>query len=123
MKLVYNAIQTPDGTVLESRHRHDFKEHTDTITGNTYMIDGGLDYIRTSMYPDQVNLAVYLEDGHDKVRSSITWGTYGKNGDQPMSFVKLCDMDTDHIKACIKGQPLHPQIKTAFKNELLYRKE
>ena len=123
MKLVYNAIQTPDGTLLESKHRHDFKEHTDTITGNTYMIDGGLDYIRTSMYPDQVSLAVYLEDGHDKVREAITWGTYGKNGDQPMSFVKLCDMDTDHIKACIKGQPLHPQIKTAFKNELIYREE
>ena len=123
MKLVYNAIMTPDGTVLESRHRHDFKQHTDTKSGNTYMIDGGLDYIRTSMYPDQINLSVYLEDGHDKVRKAVTWGTYGKNGDQPISYVKLCDMETDHIKACLKGQPLHPQIKTAFMDEIKFRKE
>jgi len=114
---------TPDGTVLESKHRHDFKQHKDTKTGNTYMIDGGLDYVRTSMYPDQISLAVYLEDGHEKVRKSLLWGTQGKNGDQPLQYVKLCDMNTSHIKACLKTQSLYPQIKESFENELSFRKE
>jgi len=86
------------------------------------MVDGGLDYIRTTMYPDQESLAVYLEDGHEAVREALTWGTYGKNGDQPLKYVKLSDMETDHIKACLDNVPtMYPQIRTAMKQELTYR--
>ena len=38
-KLLYNAICTPDGTVLESRHRHDFRQHRDKKTGKLNMAD------------------------------------------------------------------------------------
>ena len=27
--LVHNALQTPDGTIIESRHRHDYKTYED----------------------------------------------------------------------------------------------
>ena len=49
--LVYNAIRTPDGTVLESRHRHDHVEYIDK-NGKEYMVDGGLEYIRRNVHED-----------------------------------------------------------------------
>lgn len=123
MKLIYNAIQTPDGTVLVSRHRHDCVIHKDVITGETYMVDGGLDYRRgiVNDIPAK-DLSIYLEDGHDIVRQALAWGTYGKNGDQPLTYVPLVDMETDHIKKCLDIREIHPHIRIAFKNELKYRK-
>lgn len=121
--LVKNAIRTPDGTVLESRSRHDYRTHTDA-NGKTYMVDGGLDYVRCSAHKDQEWVGCYLEDGHEKVREALTWGTFGKNGDQPLRQVKLSEMSNAHIQACLDTQPrMYPQYRTAMENELEYRKE
>ena len=86
-RLVRNAIRTPDGTVLESRHVHDYKSHIDTIDGQHYMVDGGLEYSRRSVNGEC--MCVYLEDDHSVVRDAVTWGTYGVNGDQPISYGKV----------------------------------
>ena len=119
--IVYNAIQTPDGTVIESRHRHDYVTHTDA-NGCEYMVDGGLDYLRRSAHGDEFDLSVSLDDGHEKVREVLTWGTRGPEGDQPLTFVKLCDMTTDHIEACLETQDrMHPNIRAAMQNELMWR--
>jgi hypothetical protein len=121
-KIVYSAIRTPDGTVLESINRHDYKEYTDA-NGKKYMIDGGNDYIRCSANGDEVFLTVYLEDGHDKVREVMNWGTRGKDGNQPLRFVVLKDMDTDHIQACLDTQwQMSEKYRIAMQNELAYRK-
>ena len=120
--VIYSAMRTPDGTVIESRHRHDFVTYEDA-NGKTYMLDGGLDYTRASMNGDEEFIEVTLEDGHDKVREYLTWGTRGVNGDQPLRYVKLKDMDTDHIQACLETQfQMYPSIRTAMENELEYRK-
>lgn len=121
--LIRNAICTPDGTVLESRNRHDYREHVDA-NGKTYMIDGGLDYVRCSVHEDQVWAGCYLEDGHGAVREALTWGTYGKNGDEPYRLVTLSEMSNAHIQACLDTQTrMYPQIRTAMQTELQYRKE
>jgi hypothetical protein len=40
-RIVANRIRTPDGTILESKHRHDYVTYTDA-NGKQYMVDGGL---------------------------------------------------------------------------------
>lgn len=123
MRLIYNAIKTPDGTILESKHRWDFNQHIDA-NGLYYLVDGGLDYTRQSVYIDHPseNLCVYLEDGHENVREYATWGTYGINGDEELKYVKLMDMSTDHIQACLANVPrMHPHLKIAFIDELKFR--
>ena len=120
--ILHNALRTPDGTVIESRYRWHYVTHKDA-NGKEYMVDGGLAYLRHSAHGDEEMLTVTLDDPHEVVREAVTWGTYGPNGDQPMTYVKLADMTTDHIEACLRTQDgMAPQIRTAMENELMYRR-
>ena len=118
--IIYNAIQTPDGTILESRSRHDYKIYTDA-NGKEYMVDGGFDYQRRSANGDEKLLMVTTEDKHKKVREYATWGSYGVNGDQPRKEIKVKDMELDHISAVLKLDYIRPAFRTAMQNELEYR--
>lgn len=119
--LVYNAIRTPDGTVLESRHCHDYVTHVDK-NGKEYILDGGLDYVRRSINGDEVLLQVYMEDGHEKVREFLKWGTRGIKGDEPLRYIPLKDMTTDHIQACLDTQSsMRPCVRESMETELKYR--
>ena len=119
--IIRNAMCTPDGTILQSRHRHDYVTHTDN-NSKEYMLDGGLSYVRSSANGDEEHLTITLADPHEQVREACEWGTYGINGDQPLSYITLCDMSTAHIEAVLKNVPrLEPAIKIAMKNELEFR--
>ena len=123
MNLIRNAIQTPDGTILESTHRHDYKTHTDA-EGKTYMVDGGLEYVHRSAHGDEVDLCLYDDAPHIIQASVLKWGTYGINGDQPLKYVTIAEMDTAHIEAVLKNvSSINPAIKTAMQNELEYRND
>lgn len=122
--IVYNAIRTPDGTILESRHRHDYKEYKDK-NGYEYIVDGGTTYIRrgwTPDAPDYEELSLTLDDPHDKIREVVRWGTYGKNGDQPLTYVAIKDMSSNHLQACLSNIPnMNRSFRTVMENELEYR--
>ena len=119
--LVYNALRTPDGTVIESLHRHDYVTYDDA-NGKSYMVDGGLNYLRRSANGDEVDLSVSLDQGILAAREALSWGSNGKNGDEPLRLIKLCKMTNNHIKACLKTQfNMHPNIKLAMQQELDYR--
>lgn len=121
--LIRNALRTPDGTIIESKSRHDYVTHKDA-NGKTYMIDGGLAYVRCSANGDEEMMAVTLAEPHEEVREACSWGTYGINGDQPLSYKKLCDMSDAHINAVLENVPsINPAIKTAMQNELEYRND
>lgn len=125
-QLVYNALMTPDGTVIESRSRHDYVTHLDK-NGKEYMVDGGLDYVRQSANGDEICLAVYI--GSDPTEQELElacgllkWGTYGKEGDQPLKFITIKDMETDHIEAVLENvRSIHPVYRMCMNNELKLR--
>ena len=121
--LIRNAMVTPDGTWLQSRTRHDYVEHTDA-NGSVYMVDGGLDYVRRSVNAEApaIDKCVYDDSPHAEQREAVTWGTYGKTGEDPLKHVTVAEMDTDHLEAVLETQQrLYPQTRKVMMDELEYR--
>ena len=118
-KLVANRIRTPDGTILESKHRHDYVSYVDK-NGKEYMVDGGTDYLRRNVHEDAPyeELTVYADAPHAVIREVFKWGTRGKDGKQPLKFVTLKDMTTDHIEAILETQNLPGYMRKIFSDEL-----
>ena len=122
-KLLANRIITPDGTMLQSYHRHDYKTYIDE-NGKEYMIDGGLEYQRTNIHDDapHTDACVYDTDPHTEIREAFHWGSYGKGGDQPLKRIKLSEMSNNHIEAILQTQHhIGPHIRKAFEDEQQYR--
>ena len=122
--LIYSAWRTPDGTILHSRHRHDYQEHFDAVSKEWYILDGGNDYIRCSV--NQVpaeDLTLYSDDPHDKIREVFIWKSYGKNFSQPEGvYTLLKDLTDDHIIAICETQTHLPEyILEMFENEIQFR--
>jgi len=120
-RLIYNAITTPDGTTIESKYRHNFVVHEDA-NGKEYAVDGGLDYARRcGDFQDVIELSLYDTEPHDVQREFLTWGTYGKGGDQPIQYKRIKDMDTEHIEAVLSECMPSKVRRVCMENELLYR--
>ena len=124
-QLIYSAWKTPVGTLLHSRHRHDYCEHFDSVSKEWYILDGGLDYIRCSVntVPAE-DLTLYTDDPHEKIREVFIWKSYGKNFSQPEGvYTLLKDLTDDHIGAILETQTHLPEyILEMFRNEQLFRK-
>ena len=124
-KILANRIITPDGTMLQSFSTHDFVKHTDT-NGKTYAVDGGLDYQRTFWHEDapHTDACVYTTDPHELIRQAFCWGSYGKDGKQPLHWKPLHTMTDEHIIAILATQHHIPwHIRGVFENELEHRHE
>ena len=125
LKLLANRIKTPDGTILESLHRHDYKTYIDK-NGLEYMVDGGLEYLRRNVQDSApaTEMSVYNTDPHETIREAFKWGTRGKDGKQPLTYLVLKDMATDHIEAILETQThITEEIRQVFIDELEYRDE
>ena len=126
-QLIYNAIKTPDGTILHSKHHHDFVTHIDK-NGKTYGIDGGNTYRRfIGDYQDCEDLVMY-DDGEFKTRREYLY--WGQNFDKDMNplpktiWRPIRDLNTDHIEAIILGNYCkNLTYLSVFVNELEYRKK
>lgn len=122
-QILYNAVMTPDGTILHSKHRHDYVSHTDSVSGETYFVDGGYDYMRRSVNTvPATELSLTTDDPHDVVRQRLTWGTYGVDGKQQKKYVKLKDLTDKHIGNILRTQEQLPEfMQDIFRIELCYR--
>jgi hypothetical protein len=104
-------------------HRHDYVCYTDA-NGKEYMVDGGLDYLRRNIHDDAPyeELSLYCNSDHEVVREAFRWGTRGLDGKQPLSWLVLKDMATDHVEAILETQThLRDHIRQVFVNELNFR--
>ena len=122
MSILSNRMRTPDGTILESRHRHDYVTHLDA-NGKEYMLDGGLDYVRRSISGGEQLLTVYHDDPHEVIRDAVKWGTYGKSGDEPLKYVAIADLDPYHLRAILDTQQktMRPELVKVMQDEVEYR--
>lgn len=105
--LITNRIQTPDGTILHSKYRHDFVCHIDKINGEKYCLDGGNYYQKISFEKNPpIDCSIYSTDDFEEVRKVMLRGTYGKNGDKPLHYVPLCEMSNEwilNVIECMNG--------------------
>jgi hypothetical protein len=118
----------PDGTVLVSRHQHDFQMHKQQ-DGREYFVDGGLLYQRIGYSDNEyTNLCVYSDDLHEKIRELFEWI---RHFDKDMNklpqpeTIKLKDITDDHLVALVEwtnsGYP--KEIHKVFVDEIEYRKQ
>lgn len=122
-QILYNAIMTPDGTILQSKSLHDFVSHEDEVSGEIYFADGGLVYLKRSVNKvPAVELSLTTDDPHDVVRQRFSWGTYGVDGKQQKKYVKLKDLTDKHISNILRTQQQLPDfVQDLFRIELVYR--
>ena len=117
-RLVANRIITPDGTLLQSYHRHDYKSHDDVVSGETYMVDGGISYQRRSTNNiAATDVSVYSDDEHQLIRTAFHWNSM-------RGAIPLHGIGTDHLYAIIDTQvQLDEDIKNIFADEVIWRIE
>lgn len=119
--IIKNSIITPDGTELVSNHVHDYKTHIDK-NGKKYSVDGGPYYLKRGGPDDYKENSIYSNTKHEIIRENFRWGTYGKDGDEPLTYILLKDMTFDHINAILNTQKnLKKHFKYIFIQELAYR--
>ena len=125
-KLIQNKWQTPDGTILISKHRHDYVEYTDK-NGDYYMIDGGNDYVRKSVNKKEMKDLCIYSNGSFETDRFLLWGVnYDKNMKRlpKTEFVPIKDLNTDHIWAILLTLPnINKEYRKVMEEEIIYRQE
>ena len=120
-QIVYNSVKCLEcNKVLVSRHRHDY---VTCGCPNDAMADGGNDYGRYgAMCMDKIKTNyIYADDDFEIVREYATRGSRGPNGDQPLSYIAIRDMDDEYLEAVLDygGADWHLNL---IKKEIEYRR-
>ena len=123
-KLLANRIVTPDGTMLHSKHRHDCVMYVDD-NGETYMVDGGIDYCRGIINKEPAKDAcVYSDEPHEIIRDVFCWGTRGKGGRDPVQFKPISTLSNQHIHNIrVTQSHIGEEISKVFADEEVYRRD
>lgn len=118
--LLVNKWETPDGTILHSKSRHDYVSHLDD-NGKIYAVDGGTCYCRTVGPEDMKSLCIFSDDDPEIIRTTLLWGSYGPRG-RSLIYKTIAELETDHICAILRTQSaLSNSLREVFIYELCYR--
>lgn len=106
------------GDHLISHHRHDY---VSCSCGKSFL-DGGTDYVRAGGNIE--TNTVYDDDDFKIVRCSAERGGRGKNGDEPLTYTKICDMSDEWLESVLNygGNKWHLDIirkEIEFRNPTL----
>lgn len=123
-KLIANRWQTPDGTILWSKHRRDMVCHRDK-NGELYFTDGGNEYVRKSLNlkAPMKNFCVYSDGTFELEREWVLWG---RNYDKDMNrleeteWIPIKDLDTDHIYKILESN-IYYSYRRLMEEEIIYR--
>lgn len=118
-KLLVNRWMCKDGTVLQSKHRYDYRDHVDSDNGYA-SVDGGTLISRVS--GELTSLCLYTDDPHEEIRLYFCWGSFLNDYRGDKHFIPLYKLGDSHIQAILDTQkhiPVH--IKGLFLDEQEYR--
>jgi len=122
--LIANRIQTPDGTILWSRHVHDYVEYQDE-NGEIYILDGGTEYVRRSInVVPATPLCVCSNDDFEVIRQYMLRGTFDKDGNR--IWIPLCKMNNLHLIGVLdynENLKITSKFDQFIKKEIEYRKD
>lgn len=124
--ILSNAIKTPDGTFLFSRHVHDFVTHTDKKTKKLYGVDGGSDYLRRiGDTNDCEDCVITTDTKFPEIRNRFHWGSYGKDGSGKHEYRRISELSDSHLEAILKNLnfPKGSHVKKWFECEQEFRKK
>ena len=130
--LIQNAIKItenhPEEIFLVSSHRHDFQQYR-FKDGTTMFVDGGTDYVRRGGDDVEKPLEGYatkwvdwcLDDKvpFDTIKARLLWGTRGKDGKQPLKYVRLAACETEHLEAILDYMPEGVGISPLYRNVII----
>lgn len=128
-KLIQNAKRIiSTGEIIVSNHVHDFVEAS-YIDSNKkkreVFTDGGKEYVHGTLDdPNEVEELFIWEDSPiEEAQQRKVWGTYGKNGDEELRYVRLVDCSSDHLENILAQVDLSSNKEAKDKKMVaLYRK-
>ena len=125
--LIFNSVICLEcGEQLITHHQHDFKKCS---CENGAFIDGGVEGYTRYGAKDLEKLQpfqIWDNDKFEVVRFYLERGSYGKNFDEPLHYIKLKDMTDEHLQNVINYEEEHRpdnRFLRFYKKEQKYRKK
>ena len=119
-KIILNRIQCDYcNEIITSYNTHDFKY----CKCNKTAVDGGLEYLKR-VGDKYTELSLYDKDDFEILRENIIRGGRGINGDEPLKYVLLKDLNDNWLNNLINyEEKLRPNniYLPFYKKELEYR--
>lgn len=126
--VVQNAMfNIKTGEYVISRHVHDYQTLTTSEGRLVGAIDGGDEYLRRlGRWDNQTQLlagewrdvSLTTEDSWTDVCAHLLWGSRGKDGQQPLKYKPIAEMDREHIQAVLRTQTVNPLYEAVLTTHL-----